>query len=69
MQSSPARRRLFEVSGDGWRVRIQRNAVDIVRIKRAVIDFLVEPIQCDRPVRYTPLPCRYSPCAVRTKCS
>lgn len=35
---------------DGWRVRIKPDAVRIMKIKRAVLDFMVKPLHKDLPV-------------------
>ena len=50
LRGVPARRRLFQVSPDGWRVRSKPDAVGIMRIKRAVLDFMVKPLNKDLPV-------------------
>ena len=35
---------------DGWRVRLKPDAVRIMEIKRAVLDFMVKPLHKDLPV-------------------
>ena len=50
LRGTPARKRLFEVSPDGGRVRTKPGAVGIIRIKRAALDYLIKPLQEDDPV-------------------